>query len=91
MVTIEHDPSRNRFSAVSDGKEVGYLTYLLEDGTLNITHTVVDPAMRGKGIAKRLVLACRTFAESGSLRVTSACSYASAVLGIEDGNPSCRI
>lgn len=91
MVAIEHDLSVKRFSAVVDGCEVGYLTYVLDDGVLTVTHTVVDPAMRGRGIAKQLVLACKSFAEDESLKISSVCSYASSVLGIEDPNPSCRI
>lgn len=91
MISIEHDTAGKRFSAVSEGKEVGYLTYHLDGDVLNITHTIVNPAMRGQGIARQLVLACRSFAESESLQITSVCSYASAVLGIDDRNPSCRI
>ncbi len=91
MVTIEHDPEKDRFSAIFEGKEVGYLTYEIDDGVLTVTHTVVDPSMRGQGIAKQLVLACSSFAGSSSLQIASVCSYASAVLGIEDRNPSCRI
>ncbi len=91
MVSIEHDPKKDRFSAVFEGKEVGYLTYEIDGGILTITHTVVDPSMRGQGIAKQLVIACDSFARSSSLQIASVCSYASAVLGIEDRNPSCRI
>ncbi len=91
MVSVEHDRDRHRFAAMQSGQEVGYLTYNLCDRVLNITHTVVTPSMRGHGIAKQLVLECRSFADSESLTVTSDCSYASAVLGIETEHPSCRI
>ncbi len=91
MISIEHDRDKRRFKAMHSGQEVGYLTYDLGDHMLNITHTVVTPVMRGQGIAKQLVLECKSFADSESLTVKSDCSYASSVLGLEVKNPSCKI
>lgn len=88
---ISHDPDAGRFSVSEDGKEIGYLTYSVDGGVLNITHTVVDPEMRGRGIARELVKACKAFADGEGYRTIADCSYAAHVLGIDGPNPSCRI
>ncbi len=74
-----------------DGKEVGYLTYSIDDGVLDIEHTVVDPAMRGQGIAKKMVDRADQFCKEEGLKIKASCSYAAHVLGIDDPNPSCSI
>ncbi|MCQ2079938.1 MAG: N-acetyltransferase [archaeon] len=80
-----------RISAVVDGKEVGYLTYSIDNGTLDIEHTVVDPSMRGQGIARKMVEKCDAFCREEGLNIKASCSYAAKVLGIDCPNPSCRI
>ncbi|MCQ2085741.1 MAG: N-acetyltransferase, partial [archaeon] len=47
-----------RISAMCDGKEVGYLTYSIDNCVLDIEHTVADPSMRGQGIARMMVEKC---------------------------------
>lgn len=80
-----------RISAVTDGKEVGYLTYTVDDGVLDVEHTVVDPSMRGQGIARLMVEKAAEFCREEGLEIKSSCSYAAKVLGMENSNPSCRI
>ncbi len=80
-----------RISAMVNGKEVGYLTYSIDDGTLDIEHTVVDPEMRGQGIARKMVDAAAQFCRDEGLKIKASCSYAAHVLDIDDPNPSCRI
>lgn len=73
---ITQDRCRCRISAVVDGKEVGYLTYSIGDGGMDIEHTVVDPACRGKGIAGMMVDRAESFAAEEGLKLTASCSYA---------------
>lgn len=80
-----------RISAEVDGEEVGYLTYSIDDGCMDIEHTVVDPSMRGQGIARRMVEMADAFRRQEGLKIKASCSYAADVLGIECPNPSCRI
>lgn len=80
-----------RISAMLGDKEVGYLTYSIDNGTLDIEHTVVDPSMRGQGIARKLVEKADEFTKAEGLRIAASCSYAANVLGIDCPNPSCKI
>lgn len=86
-----HHRCQCRFSAIEDGVEVGYLTYTIDNGILDITHTFVDPSKRGQGIAKELVRRCDSFSKREGLIITASCSYAAEALGMKQDNPSCRI
>jgi Predicted acetyltransferase len=66
-----------------EGKEVGYISFIVVDGTLEIRHTVVYPEFRGKGYGKTLVDSVISTAESQNLTVTSTCSYADKILGVK--------
>jgi len=77
---IVHQRCAARFSARRDDREAGYLTYEINDGMLDIQHTVVDPALRGQGIGRQLIDATLDFAHQEGLRVTASCSYAAYVL-----------
>lgn len=77
---IVHQRCGARFSARQGDREVGYLSYTIDDGRLDIQHTVVDPALRGQGIGRRLVDAALDFAQREGLKVEASCSYAARVL-----------
>ncbi|HEX7182198.1 MAG TPA: GNAT family N-acetyltransferase [Thermoanaerobaculia bacterium] len=52
---IQHDEAAHKYSAWIDGEEA-VATYRDEgDGTVNFTHTVVPPDLRGQGIGGELV------------------------------------
>ncbi|HKM09763.1 MAG TPA: GNAT family N-acetyltransferase [Candidatus Methanomethylophilaceae archaeon] len=78
---IKHDVEERIFRIYVDGGEAGYVTYRTDDGEMQITHTVVDPKMRGQGLAKKLVDAACAYAEEGGMEIISHCSYARAVIG----------
>jgi Predicted acetyltransferase len=63
------------------GKEVGYITFIVIEGVMEIKHTVVYPEFRRKGYGKTLVDSAISTAESRNLTVTSTCSYADKILG----------
>jgi len=75
-VEIRHDEIERTVTAFSADTEVGHLTYIVSDGTLNIDHTFVEPSMRGKGIAGRMMSAAEDYAKRNGLKVTATCSYA---------------
>ena len=79
-VGITHDRCVARFSAVDGDREVGYLTYSVDSGILDIEHTVVMPEMRGRGIAALLVDAALDFSRKEGLGIAASCSYAAAAL-----------
>ncbi len=74
---IRHDPAAHRFLAEVDG-HVGYVEYALRDGVMVIAHTIVPPAIGGRGIAAALVKAAVEYARGEGLTVDPRCSYAEA-------------
>jgi predicted GNAT family acetyltransferase len=73
---ISQDRCGLRISAFVNGKEIGYLTYRVDDNLMNIEHTVVDPEFRGQGIAEKMVDQAIRFAREQGLQLTATCSYA---------------
>ena len=53
-LSIIHRPETNRFETVVDGV-TAYVEYRKEDDSIDILHTIVPPAIEGRGIASRLV------------------------------------
>jgi predicted GNAT family acetyltransferase len=72
---VRHDRKRRRFEIAADGGP-SVLDYVLEERTAVLTHTEVPPALRGRGLAEKLVRAALAWAEEEKLRVEPACSYA---------------
>lgn len=63
---------KHRFELVEDG-QVAYATYVMEDGVLVFTHTVVPEAIGGRGLATVLVKAGLGAARERGLQVTPRC------------------
>lgn len=79
MPDICHEPSIRRFTAQVDG-HAGYVEYESADDVMTITHTIVPPAIGGRGIAAALVKAAVEHARAVGLKVDPRCSYAEAWL-----------
>ncbi|WP_101927089.1 MULTISPECIES: GNAT family N-acetyltransferase [Luteimonas] len=73
---IRHDASHHLFELEDDGHR-GHLEYRVGGGALDILHTIVEPAIGGRGLAGRLVEAARAHATAAGLQLTSSCTYAS--------------
>ena len=74
---IRHDEERGFFSVVVDGVK-GYVQYERKGETLVATHTVVPPAIGGRGIAGQLVARLFEHARAAGLKVQPQCSYVAA-------------
>lgn len=74
---IRHDRAAQCFVTVVDGVQA-HLEYELAGGVLAITHTIVPPAIGGRGVAARLVQAALAHAREAGLNVDPQCSYADA-------------
>lgn len=75
--TISHEPERNRYELRLDDRVVGVADYVRDGGALAITHTGVEPRLRGRGLAGELIeFALRDMREAGE-RVLPYCSYVS--------------
>lgn len=64
----------------ASARTVGRLDYVREDATMVIRHVGVDEALRGQGLAKRLVRAAVALAREEGLKIVPVCPYAQAVL-----------
>ncbi len=75
---IQHsfDGKYGEFFIEENGARVGEMTYSKSgDAEITIDHTEVAPAMKGRGIAKKLVVAGVTHARSHNLKIVPACSF----------------
>jgi predicted GNAT family acetyltransferase len=77
MTDIAHDPTQRRFTIEVEG-QAGYLEYERAGDMMIITHTIVPPAIGGRGIAGQLVQAALANAREAGLKVDPQCSYAEA-------------
>lgn len=77
QIEIFHDTAGQRFETQIDGV-VGFVEYELGDGVMAITHTIVPPAIGGRGVAGALVKAAVEWADAQGLSVYPRCSYAEA-------------
>ncbi|WP_288744715.1 GNAT family N-acetyltransferase [uncultured Bacteroides sp.] len=76
---VIHRPERNRFELEKNGM-TAFVEYEVEDGALDIMHTIVPPPLEGKGIAAALVEATYKYASAQGLKPRATCSYAVAWL-----------
>lgn len=71
---VWNNESASRYECTVDG-HVSVADYRLADGVMALTHTVVPPELRGRGIAEKLVRAALADARASNLKVAPACSY----------------
>jgi predicted GNAT family acetyltransferase len=79
MSVINHDRVGHRFTTEVDGSRAE-LDYTLADRVMTITHTLVPPAIGGRGIAAELMEAALSAARGAGWSVNPACSYAKSYL-----------
>lgn len=72
---VIQDAERHRFQAdFPEGR--GILIYRdAGPGVINLWHTEVDPALRGRGVANALARAAFDYARKNSLRVIPTCPF----------------
>lgn len=73
---IEQD-NGGGFYLQRDGARIGEMTYRrIAAGHVTIDHTLVDPALRGRGVARQLLDAAVAWARRSGTKITPRCSYA---------------
>ncbi|MBO9669205.1 MAG: N-acetyltransferase [Sphingobium sp.] len=71
---VRHDAARSRYELErEDG--IAFAEYERRDGLIIATHTVTPPALRGRGIASRLIKAMLGDARAQGLKVLPLCSF----------------
>ena len=72
---IQHDTENQEFTITQDGHD-GELAYARPaEDVIDFTHTFVDEALRGKGVADELARAALTFARDHKLKVKTSCTF----------------
>ena len=72
---VSDNTERHRFEITADGKHAGFAEYVLTEGRIELTHTVVDDAFEGKGIGGTLVKAALDSARDRGLAVVPTCPF----------------
>jgi predicted GNAT family acetyltransferase len=72
---IQHEPQRQRFIVSVDGEDA-VLEYRLHGNSINFTHTFVPEALRGRGIAEKLVRTGIAWARAQGYAMEASCWYA---------------
>ena len=79
-LAIRHLPGERRFAADIHGA-TAYATYReREDRILDLDHTFVPVALRGRGIASQLTAHALAFARAGGYRVVPSCPFVAAYI-----------
>ena len=68
-------PEKGRFEVRIDDRVVGLASYHVDDGTMTLPHTEVDPSMGGRGIGTALVAGVLDSARERGLHVLPYCSF----------------
>jgi predicted GNAT family acetyltransferase len=68
-------PERGRFEIRAGDRVVGLASYHIEQGTMALPHTEVDPTVGGRGIGTALVAGVLAAARERGLNVLPYCSF----------------
>jgi len=73
-VTVQHQANQHRFVVITHGVEA-MLEYHLNGQQIDFHRTFVPPALRGQGIAEKLVRTGLAWAKTQGLNISASCSY----------------
>lgn len=76
---VVHVPQASRFEVVLDGHRA-ICDYRQSGDVLELPHTVVPPALEGRGIAAAMVAAALAWARGQGWKVRPTCSYVAAYM-----------
>jgi predicted GNAT family acetyltransferase len=72
---IQHDIERQRFVLLVEGSEAVLEYRLLAGNGIDFTYTFVPPALRGRGIAEKLVRTGLSWARAQEYEIQASCWY----------------
>lgn len=76
---IRDNAERHRFEVVEDG-HLARANYVINGDVITFTHTIVPPALEGRGIASRLIRHGLSEARDRGLRVVPQCPFVAAYI-----------
>jgi predicted GNAT family acetyltransferase len=79
MPDVQNNPSENRYELSTDG-HISVADYRLDGTRLVVTHVGVPEALRGQGVAAKLMAGVVADAKARALIVVPVCSYAASYL-----------
>ncbi len=75
-IEVIDNTRQSRYEVSFDGALVGIADYHREGSTVVLPHTLVDPQMRGRGLAALLIQRALDDARAAGCCVVPSCSYA---------------
>ncbi len=76
---ISDNRERSRFEVTVEG-HVAHADYRIDGDVITFTHTIVPPALEGRGIASRLILHALNDVRARGLRVVPQCPFVAAYI-----------
>lgn len=73
--TVSDNPTESRFEVHADGALAGFAEYVRSGSKLTLTHTEVDDAFAGQGLAKALAAGVLGCAREEGLAVLPKCPF----------------
>ena len=74
-VQVRDNEAEHRFDLLVDGKPAGLAAYRVRDGRTVITHSEVDPSLRGRGLGGELARLTLDELRARSARVVVTCPF----------------
>ena len=77
---VKDNPRKSRFELDYDNKLAVVNYQRLDDETLALSHTEVDPSLEGKGVGSHLVKGVLDYVDRNNLRIVPTCPFIAAYL-----------
>ena len=74
--TVRDNPERQRYELVVDDDIVSIADYHERDGAIVVPHVETDPALRGQGMADRLMAGVLADLRASNRRIVPLCPFA---------------
>ena len=80
-VSVQDSPEQHRFVVLVDGDPRGFAAYRERDSAVVITHSEVDPELRGQGVGQELARRTLDLVRERGDRVVAQCPFFARYIG----------